>query len=117
MNDSQRLLLIKALHTVVWAFFAACILAIPIAACVRLLDVALLLIAIVMVEVLIIASNRGSCPLTPIAARYTSNRADNFDIFLPVWLARHNKRIFGALFVLALIFTLVAWVTDRPGHY
>jgi hypothetical protein len=23
------------------------------------------------------------------------DRADNFDIYLPVWLARHNKVIFG----------------------
>jgi hypothetical protein len=51
--------------------------------------------------------------LTAVAARYTSNRADNFDIFLPVWLARYNKAIFGLLFVGALVYTLVAWAVNR----
>jgi uncharacterized membrane protein len=115
MNRSSRLIAIKAFHTVVWAFFAGCIVAIPFAASAREFRVAMLLIAVVMVEVLIIAFNRGSCPLTPIAARYTADRVDNFDIFLPVWLARYNKLIFGALFVAALIYTLSAWVGDGRG--
>jgi hypothetical protein len=33
------------------------------------------------------------------AARFTESRADNFDIYLPNWLARHNKTVFGTLFV------------------
>jgi hypothetical protein len=49
------------------------------------------------------------CPLTDLAARYTDDRRDNFDIYLPEWLARHNKRIFGWLFVGGLVFTAVRW--------
>ncbi|WP_349627414.1 hypothetical protein [Rhodopseudomonas palustris] len=49
-------------------------------------------------EVLVLLLNRMRCPLTDIAARYTTDRADNFDIWLPRWLARHNQRIFGTLF-------------------
>ena len=49
-------------------------------------------------EVGVLLLNRMRCPLTTIAARYTDDRADNFDIFLPRWLARHNQRIFGTLF-------------------
>jgi hypothetical protein len=30
---------------------------------------------------------------------YTAERADNFDIYMPLWLARQNKTIFGALFI------------------
>jgi hypothetical protein len=33
-------------------------------------------------------------------------RADNFDIYLPNWVARHNKAIFGTLFVLNELFEL-----------
>jgi hypothetical protein len=29
----------------------------------------------------------------------TENRTDNFDLYLPIWLARHNKTIFGSLFL------------------
>jgi hypothetical protein len=43
--------------------------------------------------------NKWTCPLTPIAEKYTSNREPNFNIYLPKWLARHNKTIFTALFL------------------
>jgi hypothetical protein len=47
----------------------------------------------------VLAINGGKCPLTDLAARYTTDRVHNFDIYLPNWLAQHNKIIFGALFV------------------
>ena len=52
--------------------------------------------------------------LTGVAARYTSARADNFDIYLPLWLARYNQQIFGTLYVLGILYTLIAWLTQRP---
>jgi hypothetical protein len=47
------------------------------------------------------------CPLTPLAARYTDDRSDNFDIYLPLWLARYNKQIFGPLFLVATLFAIL----------
>jgi hypothetical protein len=38
---------------------------------------------------------RQRLALTNVAARYTNDRRDNFDIVLPLWLARYNKIIFG----------------------
>jgi hypothetical protein len=61
----------------------------------------------VLLECLVLAANRMQCPLTTIAARYTDDRRDNFDIWLPEWLARHNKRIFGALFAAGVVFAMV----------
>jgi len=105
-----ELRVIKAAHTVVWAFFAACVGAIPVLAWHGELGRAAVVIAIVAVEVLVLALNRWSCPLTPLAARYTDERRDNFDIYLPEWLARHNKRIFGWLYVAGIVVTLVRWL-------
>ena len=113
MTPGRRLFAIKLFHTVVWAVFAGCIVAIPFAVHAGRMRWAALLIGIVMAEVLVIALNRGSCPLTPIAARYTADRRPNFDIFLPAWLARYNKLIFGALFALALVYAGFAWVSQR----
>ena len=48
-------------------------------------------------------SMASSCPLTSIAARYTDDRRANFDIYLPEWLARHNKAVFGALYVAGIL--------------
>jgi hypothetical protein len=67
-------------------------------------------IAIVLVEVLVILFNDGHCPLTPVAARYTSDRRDNFDIYLPEWLARRNKLVFGAIYFCGVLMTLFLWI-------
>lgn len=107
--DARALRIIKWLHTVVWAIFAGCILAIPWFSWRGRLDVAFILIAITLVEVGVLVANRMRCPLTGIAARHTAERADNFDIYLPLWLARHNKLIFGSLFALGLAYTLLRW--------
>lgn len=100
---------IKVLHTVVWAFFAGCIFAIPLYAFQRI-NVAFALIAIVFVEVLVLALNGSSCPLTGLAAHYTPDRAANFDIYLPVWLARNNKEIFGLLYLSGIVVTITRWI-------
>ena len=53
--------------------------------------------------------NKFRCPLTAVAARYTDDRRDNFDIYLPEWLARHNKIIFGTLYFAGVAFALTRW--------
>lgn len=109
MTFAASLRAIKLLHTAVWAFFAGCIIAIPILALMRRYTDALVLIGVVMIEVIILVINGLRCPLTGVAARYTSDRSDNFDIYLPLWVARHNKVIFGLLFLGGALFTLARW--------
>ena len=36
--------------------------------------------------------------------------AHNFDIYLPLLIARYNKEIFGTLYVAGLAFGLVLWL-------
>jgi hypothetical protein len=112
MPDSAATLrTVKVVHTIAWAFFAGAIVALPVAAWRGEMRIAAILIAIVMVEVVILVANGWRCPLTGVAARYTDDRRDNFDIYLPLWLARHNKLIFGLLFVAGLLYTAVRWRT------
>jgi hypothetical protein len=106
---TSRLRLIKLVHTLAWAFFAGCILALPIAAWHHQFLAAAILITMILVEVAILVANRFRCPLTDVAARYTDDRRDNFDIYLPLWLARYNKQIFGTLYVAGILFTLGMW--------
>ncbi|MBZ0250662.1 MAG: hypothetical protein K8F93_13485 [Burkholderiales bacterium] len=103
------LTLIRTAHTAIWAFFAGCILAIPAAAWLGRHEVAAWLIAIVFVEVAVLVANRWRCPLTAVAARYTEDRRDNFDIYLPAWLARHNKAIFGGLYAAGIAYAVATW--------
>ncbi len=101
---------IKLLHTIIWAFFAGCIVVIPFAALGEHFVAAFVLIGIVLVEVLVIVFNSWACPLTSIAAQYTNDRRDNFDIYLPEWLARHNKTIFGGLYAVGIVLTFFFWL-------
>ena len=98
---------VRLVHTGVWLFFVAVILAIPVAAFQRRFGLFLTLTAIVLVEVAVLLANGLSCPLTGIAARYTEDRRDNFDIYLPLWAARYNKVIFGSLFIAGVVFGIV----------
>ncbi len=110
------LLAIKAAHTAIWAFFVACIVGIPVAARLGNFAVAAWLTGIVAVEVLVLALNERSCPLTAVAARYTEDRRANFDIWLPEWLARHNKVVFGMLYVAGAAYAVARWLGEGPAQ-
>ncbi len=101
---------IKIIHTAAWAFFAGCILALPVSAWSGRFRAVGILAIIVLIEIAILVANGWRCPLTGVAARYTDERTDNFDIYLPLWLARYNKLIFGWLFAAALLFALSLWL-------
>jgi uncharacterized membrane protein len=101
---------VKVVHTIVWAFFAGCIVAIPIASLLGEHSVAAWLAALVLLEVAVLAVNNMRCPLTAVAARYTGDRQANFDIYLPEWLAKYNKLVFGTLYVAGVAFALSRWL-------
>jgi len=112
-HRSTKLVAVKLLHTAIWAFFVACIVGVPIAGACGQFRRAGILVFIVLIECAVIALNKGRCPLTDVAARYTQERADNFDIYLPLWLARHNKQVFGTLFALSVIFVVAVFLMRR----
>jgi hypothetical protein len=108
-HPARALVAVKVVHTIAWAFFAGCILAIPVASWLGKHTLAAWLIGIVLIEVAILVANRWRCPLTSLAGRFTEERHDNFDIYLPLWLARHNKSIFGVLFCLSIVYAYSRW--------
>ena len=100
---------IKLLHTAIWAVMAGSVLALPWLGWFGKFRWAFGLTLLIVGECLVLAVNHGRCPLTDMAARYTDDRACNFDIYLPLWLACNNKRIFGSLFVLGGFVVLWRW--------
>lgn len=98
------LVLVKLLHTAVWAVMAAAVLYVVYCGLAggggALLAVC---VGLVLLETAVLLFNKWRCPLTDVAARYAAPGRDNFDIYLPEWLARHNKGIFGGLFVFGLL--------------
>jgi len=101
---------IKLAHTAIWAVLAAFVLALPVAGLTQRFLLAAILTAVVLAECAILGLNHGRCPCTDFARRYTPDRSDNFDIYLPQWLARHNKTIFGTLFVVNELIVLTCWL-------
>ena len=101
---------IKVLHTVIWAILAGSIVALPVVGLLRRFRWAAILTGLVLLECGVLAVNRGRCPLSDLAQQFTADRADNFDIYLPNWLASRNKTIFGTLFVVNELIVLWCWL-------
>ncbi|HUB01013.1 MAG TPA: hypothetical protein VMA34_21965 [Terracidiphilus sp.] len=101
---------VKALHSAIWVFFVSCILGVPLAAVAGRFRLAVILSGLVWIECGVLAVNRGRCPLTDVAARWTPDRDPGFDIYLPKWLARSNLIVFGSLFGIGEVILAVAWV-------
>jgi hypothetical protein len=103
-------MLIKALHTAVWVIQGGAIVSLPFLAW----HGAYLWVTIATAEVLchgvIIRLNGRRCPLTDWAARYTEDRAPNFDAFVPAWLAQHNRAVFIPLFVMNEAIVYAFWL-------
>jgi urea transporter len=106
---------IRLLHTVIWDILAGSILALPLAGVLRRFRWATILTGLVLLECVVLAVNRGRCPLSDLAQQFTADRADNFDIYLPYWLAGHNKVIFGVLFIAGELVVLGFWLRERSA--
>jgi hypothetical protein len=46
------------------------------------------------------------CPLTLIARKYSDSAKDNFDIYLPNWLAKYTKLIYTSIMGVIAILTV-----------
>ena len=110
LNNRQKLILVKLLHTFIWGLFVIAIMYIIYAGTFdRVNYFVWMCIGAVIIEAIVLLIYKWRCPLTIIAGKYTDNHTVGFDIFIPQWLARHNKTIFTTIFVIGVI--LVIWRT------
>jgi hypothetical protein len=73
----------KVAHTVHLGVVRACIDRHSAAGVARSRSAGVALILCVLIEVLVLIANGGHCRSRAVAARYTTDRRDNFDIYLP----------------------------------
>ena len=107
MNPEKKLLAIKLVHTLIWVFFVAVIFYVLYSGMTNQVNLYPWIgIALILGEGLTLLIFRMFCPLTLIARRYSDSEKENFDIFLPNWLAKHNKLIFTSIFILAVLTVL-----------
>ena len=104
MNSKGKLLLIKLVHTVVWALFVAAIGYVVYSGIAdRITAYTWVASGLVLAEGAVLILFNRRCPLTILARRYSHSYRTNFDIFLPEWLARHNQLVFTSIYVVGLL--------------
>lgn len=107
----SKIKIVKLIHTSIWAVMASASFYILYSAIAKTYGPLLWIsIFLLVAETLVLLFNKWTCPLTPIAKKYTNDRNDNFDIYLPNWLARYNKIIFGTIFVVSLFLLIVDFI-------
>jgi len=107
MTPERKLLTIKLIHTVIWVFFVAVLFYVLYSGIADKVNIYTWIgIAVVIGEGLTLLIFKMFCPLTLVARKYSDSQKDNFDIFLPNWLAKNNKLIFTSIFIVALIIVL-----------
>lgn len=111
MKGETKLFLIKVVHTLVWIFFNLVIFYMLYAVIVDKIDKWVwICLGLVIMEGLTLLLFKFFCPLTVMARRYSDSTQDNFDIYLPNWLARYTKLIYTSILgviVVILIYRLM----------
>ena len=106
INDRTKLVLIKLLHTAIWIFFNLVIFYMLYAVVNDRLSIWLWFGYVIIVgEAVILYIFNSYCPLTLWARNYSDSTKDNFDIYLPNWLAKYNKIIYSSIFGLVIVLT------------
>jgi len=99
----KTLVLIKIIHTLIWVFFNVVIGYLLYAVIFDKIDILVWIgLGLIFIEGLVLLLFKMKCPLTLVARKYSDSTKDNFDIYLPNWLARYNKEIYTTILMVIL---------------
>ena len=108
MSPNSKLILIKILHTIIWLFFNVVIFYLLYAVIINKIDKWIwICIGLIVLEGIVLIIFKKICPVTIMARKYSDSDKDNFDIYLPVWLARYNKQIYSFIVLIAVIILII----------
>jgi hypothetical protein len=103
----QKLTAIKSIHTIIWVFFNVVIFYMLYAVIAKKFDFRLwVCYGLIVLECITLLVFKLKCPLTLVAQQYSNSTKNNFDIYLPNWLAKYNKIIYTIIVVAILIITV-----------
>jgi hypothetical protein len=104
MDGRTKLIGIKLLHTLIWVFFNMVIFYLLYAVITNRIDPWVWIgLGCFVVEGLVLLLFKNVCPLTLWARQYSTSTRDNFDIYIPNWLAKYNKPIYSSLLMVAIV--------------
>lgn len=108
MNKGEKLVLLKWIHTFIWLFYNVVIFYLLYAVVVNKIDLWVwICLGLIALEGLILLIFRSFCPITVLARKYSDSKRDNFDIYLPNWLAKYNKTIYTIIVAIAVVILLI----------
>lgn len=100
----QQLTVIKIIHTLIWLFFNVVLFYLLYAVIINKIDIWVwICVGLVALEIITLLAFKWFCPLTVWARKYSDSEKNNFDIYLPEWLAKYNKLIYGGIFSLSIL--------------
>ncbi|MGB4847170.1 MAG: hypothetical protein WBP41_04590 [Saprospiraceae bacterium] len=112
MTENSKLVLVKSIHTLIWLGFNVVIFYLLYAVIVDKINKWVwICIGLITLECLVLLVFKRMCPVTLIARKYSDSAMDNFDIYLPNWLAKYNKLIYtiiGGIALVILFFRLIS---------
>ena len=104
MTCQPKLIIIKLIHTIIWIFFNLVLFDIAYEVITNKIDILFWLgVGLIILEFLVLLFFKMLCPLTIMAQKYSNSTKENFDIYLPNWLAKHNKLIYTSILVAIII--------------
>lgn len=107
LTSKTKLITIKIIHTGIWIFFNVVIFYMLYAVAANKLDRWLWIgYGLFVLEGITLLIFKFFCPLTLMARRYSNSTRDNFDIYLPNWLAKNTKRIYTSILVFIMLLTV-----------
>jgi hypothetical protein len=107
MHNHTKLIIVKIIHTLVWIFFNFVIFYMLYAVFTNKLDAWLWIgYGLVTLEGVTLLIFKCSCPITNVARKYSISSKDNFDIYLPNWLAKNTVLIYSSVLAVVTIITI-----------
>ena len=104
MTAGLKLTLIKTIHTLIWIFYNVVIFYLLYAVIAGKIDKWVWIgLGVFLFEALVLLIFKMKCPLTLIARRYSDSDKHNFDIYIPNWLAKHNKMIYCSILLIIIV--------------
>lgn len=111
--DHPNLVILKIVHTLIWIFFNLVLFYLAYAAITNSIDIWVWIgIGLIVCEGIVLLVFGNMCPLTVMARKYSDSAKDNFDIYLPNWLAKYNKLIYTSFFVAICILLALRMLGD-----
>jgi hypothetical protein len=104
MTNQSKLILIKTIHTIIWIFFNIVLFYMAYEVIFNKIDNFIWIgIGLITLEFVVLLFFKMMCPLTIVTRKYSDSTKENFDIYLPNWLAKYNKQIYTTFFIIIIL--------------